>query len=41
MAQAYRQEFGSNLVMLFPVNLYRPRDNFDLESSHDIPAMIR
>jgi len=41
MAQAYRQEFGTNFVMLFPVNLYGPRDNFDLESSHVIPAMIR
>ena len=41
MAQAYRQEFGSNFVMLFPVNLYGPRDNFDLEDSHVIPAMIR
>jgi GDP-L-fucose synthase len=41
MAQAYRQQFGSNFVMLFPVNLYGPRDNFDLESSHVIPAMIR
>lgn len=41
MAQAYRQEFGSNYVMVFPVNLYGPRDNFDLESSHVIPAMIR
>lgn len=41
MAQAYRREFGSNFVMLFPVNLYGPRDNFDLESSHVIPAMIR
>ncbi|HYP89878.1 MAG TPA: GDP-L-fucose synthase [Polyangiaceae bacterium] len=41
MAQAYRQEFGSNVVMLFPVNLYGPRDNFDLETSHVIPAMIR
>ena len=41
MAQAYRQEFGCNFVMLFPVNLYGPRDNFDLESSHVIPAMIR
>lgn len=41
MAQAYRQEFGSNFVMLFPVNLYGPNDNFDLESSHVIPAMIR
>ena len=41
MAQAYRQEFGSNFVMLFPVNLYGPKDNFDLETSHVIPAMIR
>lgn len=41
MAQAYRQEFGSNFVMVFPVNLYGPRDNFDLETSHVIPAMIR
>jgi GDP-L-fucose synthase len=41
MAQAYRQEFGSNFVVLFPVNLYGPRDNFDLETSHVIPAMIR
>ncbi|MFO0604588.1 MAG: GDP-L-fucose synthase [Polyangiales bacterium] len=41
MAQAYRQEFGSNFVVVFPVNLYGPRDNFDLEDSHVIPAMIR
>ena len=41
MAQAYRQEFGSNFVMVFPVNLYGPRDNFDLEDSHVIPAMVR
>jgi GDP-L-fucose synthase len=41
MAQAYRQEFGSSFVMVFPVNLYGPRDNFDLEDSHVIPAMIR
>ncbi len=41
MAQAYRQEFGSNFVVLFPVNLYGPGDNFDLETSHVIPAMIR
>ncbi len=41
MAQGYRQQYGSNFVMLFPVNLYGPRDNFDLESSHVIPAMIR
>ncbi|MDI1482051.1 GDP-L-fucose synthase [Polyangium sp. y55x31] len=41
MAQAYRKEFGSKFVVVFPVNLYGPRDNFDLEDSHVIPAMIR
>ena len=41
MAQAYRKEFGSNFVMVFPVNLYGPRDKCDLEDSHVIPAMIR
>jgi len=41
MAQAYRQEFASNFVVIFPVNLYGPRDNFHLEDSHVIPAMIR
>jgi len=41
MAQGYRQEFGSNFVMVFPVNLYGPGDNFDLEDSHVIPAMVR
>jgi GDP-L-fucose synthase len=41
MAQAYRDEFGSNFVTVFPVNLYGPRDNFDLEDSHVIPALIR
>ena len=40
-AQAYRAEYGMNVVYLLPVNLYGPRDNFDLESSHVIPAMIR
>jgi GDP-L-fucose synthase len=39
--QAYRQEYGFNSIFLLPVNLYGPRDNFDLESSHVIPAMIR
>ena len=41
MSQAYRQEFGLNIVVVFPVNLYGPADNFDLEASHVIPAMIR
>jgi len=39
--QAYRQEYGFNCIFLLPVNLYGPRDNFDLETSHVIPAMIR
>jgi GDP-L-fucose synthase len=41
MAQAYRQQYGLNAISLLPVNLYGPRDNFDLENSHVIPAMIR
>src|SRR5258708_10910374 len=40
-AQAYRQQFGFNCIYLLPVNLYGPGDNFDLESSHVIPAIIR
>ncbi|TMQ07227.1 MAG: GDP-L-fucose synthase [Deltaproteobacteria bacterium] len=39
-AQAYRQQYGLDAIMLFPVNLYGPRDNFDLRTSHVIPAMI-
>jgi GDP-L-fucose synthase len=39
--QAYRKEFGMNVVHLLMVNLYGPRDNFSLEDSHVIPAMIR
>lgn len=39
--QAYRDEYGFNGVYLLPANLYGPRDNFDLNSSHVIPAMIR
>lgn len=39
--QAYRQEYGFNGIYLLPVNLYGPRDNFDLDSGHVIPAMIR
>ena len=38
---AYRQQYGFNSIFLLPVNLYGPRDNFDLESSHVIPALIR
>jgi GDP-L-fucose synthase len=40
-SQAYRQQYGFNSIFLLPVNLYGPRDNFDLESSHVIPAFIR
>ena len=39
--QAYRQEYGFNGIFLLPVNLYGPRDNFNLDTSHVIPAMIR
>jgi GDP-L-fucose synthase len=39
--QAYRKQYGFNAIYLMPVNLYGPRDNFDLESSHVIPALIR
>lgn len=41
MLQAYRQQYGLNGIYLIPANLYGPRDNFDLETSHVIPAMIR
>lgn len=40
-SQAYRQQYGFNSIFLLPVNLYGPRDNFDLETSHVIPALIR
>lgn len=40
-SQAYRQQYGFDSIFLLPVNLYGPRDNFDLDSSHVIPAMIR
>ena len=40
-AQAYRQQYDYNAIFLLPVNLYGPRDNFDLETSHVIPALIR
>ena len=40
-SQAYRQQYGFNSIVLFPVNLYGPHDNFDLETSHVIPALIR
>lgn len=40
-AQAYRQQYSFNTIYPLPVNLYGPRDNFDLETSHVIPAIIR
>jgi GDP-L-fucose synthase len=40
-AQAYRAQYGFNSIYLLPVNLYGPGDNFDLETSHVIPALIR
>lgn len=40
-SEAYRKEYGFNSIHLLPVNLYGPGDNFDLETSHVIPAMIR
>ena len=40
-AQAYREQYGTNAIFLLPTNLYGPRDNFDLATSHVIPALIR
>ena len=40
-SDAYRKQYGFNSIVLFPVNLYGPGDNFDLETSHVIPALIR
>src|SRR5438093_2650766 len=40
-SQAYRQQYGFNSIVLFPVNLYGPRDNFDLQTSDVIPALSR
>ena len=40
MCQAYRKQYGFNAIALMPTNLYGPNDNFDLESSHVLPAMI-
>jgi GDP-L-fucose synthase len=40
-SQAYRRQYGFNAIFLLPVNLYGPGDNFDLQSSHVIPALIR
>lgn len=41
MAQAYRHQHGFNAISLMPTNLYGPNDNFDLEASHVVPALIR
>jgi GDP-L-fucose synthase len=41
MCQAYRKQYGFNAISLMPTNLYGPGDNFDLESSHVLPALIR
>jgi len=41
MLQSYRQQYDFNGIYLLPVNLYGPRDNFDLTTSHVIPALIR
>ena len=40
MCQAYKEQYGFNAISLMPTNLYGPNDNFDLESSHVLPAMI-
>lgn len=40
-AQAYREQYGYNAIYLLPVNLYGPRDNYNLETSHVIPALVR
>ena len=40
-AQAYREQYGFNAIYLLPVNLYGPRDNFNLETWHLLPALIR
>jgi GDP-L-fucose synthase len=40
-SQAYREQYGFNSVNLIPVNLYGPRDNFNLQTSHVIPALVR
>jgi GDP-L-fucose synthase len=40
-SDAYRRQYGLDSIVLFPVNLYGPRDNFDLQTSHVIPALVR
>ncbi len=41
MCQSYNRQYGTNFISLMPTNLYGPGDNFDLESSHVLPALIR
>jgi GDP-L-fucose synthase len=41
MCESYRRQYGSNFISVMPTNLYGPNDNFDLETSHVLPAMIR
>ncbi|HKK16196.1 MAG TPA: GDP-L-fucose synthase [Gammaproteobacteria bacterium] len=41
MCQAYRQQYGFNAIAVMPTNLYGPNDNFDLETAHVLPALIR
>ena len=41
LAQAYRQQYGTSAISLMPTNLYGPGDNFDLQSAHVLPALIR
>lgn len=41
MCQAYRRQYGSNFVSVMPTNLYGPGDNFDLQQSHVLPALLR
>jgi GDP-L-fucose synthase len=41
MCQAYRREYGFNAISLMPTNLYGPGDNFDLQNSHVLPALVR
>jgi GDP-L-fucose synthase len=41
MCQAYRKQYGFDAISVMPTNLYGPRDNFDLETSHVLPALLR
>ena len=41
MAEAYRAQYGFDAICLMPTNLYGPGDNFDLESSHVLPGLMR